>query len=211
MSRILAVDTTGDGASIALAEDARVVEEAALESADGFAHVLFGEMEKLLARHGLDWKAIDVFAAAAGPGAFTGVRVGLAAVKGLAEAAGRRVIGVSNLQALAWFGNGPLRAVAIDARRGDIFGAVYDNRLELVTPETVMPIDEWLTTLPAGEIEFITSGVAIPVDAPVKQAPRRIAGAVARIAAARIGSALDPAEVDANYVRRSDAELRWKE
>ena len=211
MNRILAVDTTGDCGSIALAEDARVVEEVALESPDGFAHILFGEMEKLLARRGLDWKSIDLFASAAGPGAFTGVRVGLAAVKGLAEAAGRKVIAVSNLHALAWFGTRPLRAAVIDARRGDVFGAVYNDRLELLGEEAVMPLDAWLAALPPGDIEFITSGVSIPITAPVMQAPRMLAGAIAEIAASRIESARDPAEIDANYVRRSDAELRWKE
>ncbi len=211
MIRILAVDTTGDHGSIALAEDAKVVEEAALESPDGFAHVLFGEMERMLARRGLDWKSIDIFAAAAGPGAFTGVRVGLAAVKGLAEAAGRKVMAVSNLQALAWFGTKPLRGVVIDARRGDVFGAVYDDRLQIIGEEVVMPLDRWLAALPPGEIEFISAGVAIPASLPVRQAPRQIARAVAAIAASRIEAALDPAEIDANYVRRSDAELRWKE
>jgi tRNA threonylcarbamoyladenosine biosynthesis protein TsaB len=63
-TRILAVDTTGEHGSIALAEDARLIEEVALASSDGFAHVLFGALEQLLARHGLDWKTIDVFASA---------------------------------------------------------------------------------------------------------------------------------------------------
>lgn len=211
-TRILAVDTTGEHGSIALAEDARLIEEVALESSDGYAHVLFGALEQLLARHGLDWKTIDVFASASGPGAFTGVRVGLAAVKGLAEAAGRKVIPVSNLQALAWFGSGPLRATAIDARRGDIFGAVYGDTLDLLCPEVVMPLDAWLATLPAGELEFISAGVALPAGVgAVRETPRLLAGAIAGIAASRLHLALDPAAVDANYVRRSDAELRWKD
>jgi tRNA threonylcarbamoyladenosine biosynthesis protein TsaB len=211
-TRILAVDTTGEHGSIALAEDARLIEEVALASSNGFAHVLFGALEQLLARHGLDWKTIDVFASASGPGAFTGVRIGLAAVKGLAEAAGRKVIPVSNLQALAWFGTGPLRATLIDARRGDIFGAVYGDTLDLLCPAVVMPLDAWLATLPAGDLEFISAGVALPPGVgPVPETPRLLAGAIAGIAASRLHLALDPAAVDANYVRRSDAELRWKD
>jgi tRNA threonylcarbamoyladenosine biosynthesis protein TsaB len=211
-TRILAVDTTGEHGSIALAEGAGLIEEVALESSDGFAHVLFGAMERLLARHALDWKTIDVFASASGPGAFTGVRVGLAAVKGLAEAAGRKVIPVSNLQALAWFGTGPLRAPLIDARRGDIFGAVYSDTLDLLCPEVVMPLEAWLATLPAGDLEFISAGVALPPGVgPVREPPGLLASAIAGIAASRLHLALDPAEVDANYVRRSDAELRWKD
>jgi tRNA threonylcarbamoyladenosine biosynthesis protein TsaB len=209
---ILAVDTTREIGSIALAEGDRVMEEVALESPDGFAHILFGEMEKLLARHGLDWRSIDVFACASGPGAFTGVRVGLAAVKGLAEATGRRVIAISNLRALAWFGTGPMRAAVIDARRGDVFGAVYDAALEPVTEETVAPLEEWLRSLPAGEIDFVSAGVALAGSRP---APALLAGAIAQIAASRMergrDQARDPVEIDANYVRRADAELRWKE
>jgi tRNA threonylcarbamoyladenosine biosynthesis protein TsaB len=215
VSAILAVDTTSENGSVALLKGEAVMEEIALESSDGFAHVLFPALEKLLARHGMDWRSIDVFACASGPGAFTGVRVGLAAVKGLAEATGRKVIAVSNLQALAWFGTAPLRATLMDARRGDIFGAVYSAALEVVCAEVVMPLEEWLRTLPAGEMEFISAGISLEVGDgvrdPVKQAPRLLAGAIARIAASRLEAARDPAEIDANYVRRSDAELRWKD
>ncbi len=106
-----------------------VIEEVALDSPDGFAHVLFGEIERLLARHGLGIEQVDAFASASGPGSFTGVRVGLTAVKGLAEATGRKVVAVSNLEALAWFGSRPLRAAVLDARRGEVYGGVYDAGL----------------------------------------------------------------------------------
>jgi len=74
--------------------------------------------------------------------------VGLAAAKGLAEAAGRRVVAVSNLQALAWFGTRALRATVMDARRGQVYGAVYDAALEPVCEEVVMSFPEWLKTIP---------------------------------------------------------------
>ncbi len=210
-SRILAVDTTGEFGSIALVVDGEVVEEVGLHSPDGFAHVLFGEIENLLGRHTIALRDIDVFASASGPGAFTGVRVGLAAVKGLAEAAGRRVIAVSNLQALASFGSHALRVPVLDARRGEIFGAVYNDSLELVRDEVVMKLDNFLSSLPAGDLEFITAGFPLPGVAPVTEAPRFLAGAIGRIAASRFELAQDPAAIDANYVRRPDAELLWKE
>ena len=100
--RLLAIDTTSEYGSLALAEGGRLVEEVALRSAEGFAHTLFGEIENLLRRHNLQFGDLDAFAAAAGPGAFTGVRVGLTAAKGLAEATAQKVVAVSNLQALAW-------------------------------------------------------------------------------------------------------------
>jgi tRNA threonylcarbamoyladenosine biosynthesis protein TsaB len=135
-------------------------------------------------------------------------------VKGLAEACGRRVVAVSNLQALAWFGTRPLRAPVLDARRGEIYGAVYDSELRQISQEVVVPFDQWITTLPPGDLEIVTSGFEVPSPEgfPVALAPRALARAVASIAAARfaLGRANDPAEIDANYVRRSDAELLWR-
>ena len=152
--RLLAIDTTSEFGSLALflggANDGQVVEEVALHSPDGYAHVMFPEIEALLSRHNLKITDIEGFAAAAGPGSFTGVRVGLTAAKGLAEATGRKVVAVSNLQAIASFGTRALRAPVIDARRGDIFGAVYDADLQLVAPEVVMKSDDWLRALPEG-------------------------------------------------------------
>jgi tRNA threonylcarbamoyladenosine biosynthesis protein TsaB len=207
--RVLALDTTGESGSIALVENGQLIEEVALESPDGFAHVLFVEIERLLDRHQLALKDIDVFAAASGPGSFTGVRVGLTAVKGLAEATGRGVIAISNLQVLAMFGTRELRATIIDARRGEIYGGLHNALLEPVCDEVVMKVDTWLAALPAGDIEFISRGYAL--GRPMIEAPAALAGAVGRIAASRIELAKDPAEIDANYVRRSDAELLWKD
>jgi tRNA threonylcarbamoyladenosine biosynthesis protein TsaB len=118
------------------------------------------------------------------------------AAKGLAEATGKKVIAISNLQALAWHGTRPLRAPVIDARRGEIYGAVYNAELECVQEEIVTTYENWRAALPAGDIEIIT-------DRPL------LAGAIALIAARQFAEGLgkDPAEIDANYVRRSDAEL----
>ena len=197
---MLAIDTTSDLGSIALAEDGRLLEQVALHSADGFAHMLFGEIEQLLVRHKLKITDIEGFAAAAGPGAFTGVRVGLTAAKGLAEATARKVVAISNLQALASFGTQPLRAPVIDARRGEVFVAIYDSDLRLVSEEVVVKFDDWMKASPRGDIEII-------------QGTRELASAIAIIAAARFQAGLgqDPADIDANYVRRSDAELFWRD
>jgi tRNA threonylcarbamoyladenosine biosynthesis protein TsaB len=208
---VLAVDTTHEYGSIAL--NAEVVP---LHSPSGFAHVIYPHIRDLLDRLGVRLDAVDCFAAASGPGSFTGVRVGLACIKGLAEALGKPAVAVSNLEALAAFGSAPLRAVLLDARRGDIYGAVYDAAGRQLVPETVGKLGEWLASLPQGELELISTdfapfGNALP--APRITAPRALAGAVARIAAARLSrsEACDPAALDANYVRRSDAELFWKE
>jgi len=196
---ILAFDTTGACGSIAISEGERLVEEVALEAPEGFGDILFGEIEKLLSCHNLSLHDVACFATAAGPGSFTGVRVGITAAKGLADALGRSVVVVSNLQALAWFGSGELRAPYMDARRGEIYGAVYDSQLRLVQEEIVTPYDQWAAALPEGSVRI------------TQQKP--LARAIAAIAWAQFeaGLAKDPAEVDANYVRRSDAEVMWRD
>ena len=219
---ILAADTTHEFGSLALARGAEIVEELPLHSPSGFAHVLFGHLSALLERHGVKVQDIDCFAAASGPGSFTGVRVGLAFVKGLADALAKPAAAVSNLRAMASFGSAPLRATVLDARRGEIFGAVYDAAGGLVSPEVVMKLAAWIERLPEGDLEFVSTDPALPgpalagtrfEGAPVVTAPQAIAGAVARIALEALdrGELGDPAALDANYVRRSDAELLWKE
>lgn len=215
--RVLALDTTSAFGSIALLEDEQILEEVPLHSPDGFSQTLFGYLQRLLSRHQWPVCTVDCFAAAAGPGAFTGIRVGLAAVKGLAEATGRRAVGVSNLRALAACGSTEVRAVVADARRGEVYGAVYSRDGRVVSPEVVAPFGTWLRSLPANITEVLSpdfSPFRMSFDLPIPVVEQRVvAGAIARIARemALAGDPLNPASVDANYVRRSDAELNWKD
>jgi tRNA threonylcarbamoyladenosine biosynthesis protein TsaB len=215
---ILSIDTTSEFGSIALTDAGGTVDEILLHSPDGFGHILFEHLARLLSRQKLHVNEMECFAATSGPGSFTGVRVGLTAAKGLAEATGKPVAAVSNLQALASFGSAPLRATILDARRGEIYGAVYDAGLREVQPETVMRFGAFLFTLPKSGLEFVATDFApfrpfADPAIPVVIAPRALAGAVGRIAWSRLldGHVSDPVAIDANYVRRSDAELFWKE
>lgn len=218
----LSIDTTHEFGSIALLAGGEVVEEVLLHSTDGFGHVLFGHLGRLLEKHGRLANEMDCFAAAAGPGSFTGVRIGLACVKGLAEAAERKVVAVSNLEAMARFGSAAQRAVVMDARRGEIYGAVYGADGQTIFEPRVTLFPAWLDTLPTGDIEFIATdfdpfrpaleGTRFE-SAQLTTAPRALAAAIGQIASERFlaGLSRDPADIDADYVRRSDAELLWKE
>ena len=208
------MDTTHESGSLALVSGGQTVEELGLRAPTGFAHVLYGELAALLERHRVALRSIDCFAAASGPGSFTGVRVGLACVKGLAEACGKPAVAVSNLRAIAAFGSAPLRAPLIDARRGEIYGAVYDAAGAIVVPEMVASLEVFLKSLPAADIEFLAtdfSSFQPPVNGTL--VPAALAAAIGRLACEQYaaGAASDPAALDANYVRRSDAELFWKE
>jgi len=217
----LAVDTTAEFGSIALLDASGIREEVLLYAPRGFSGPLFEQLEALLARQNVLLADIDLFAGASGPGSFTGVRIGLAAVKGLAEVLGKPAIAVSNLEALAEFGQGDLRATVIDARRGEVFAALFDRNGAPVIAETVVSFPRFLELLEDRECEFIStnfdpfrpalSGTRFE-RCPVVTAPRALAGAIGRIALRRAasGAVSDPAAIEANYVRRSDAELLWK-
>jgi tRNA threonylcarbamoyladenosine biosynthesis protein TsaB len=221
MPVMLAIDTSTDCASLAVLSGESRLTETAIHSTDGHSTRLFAELQALLRRAGVRLEDVDCFAAAAGPGSFTGVRVALAAVKGLAASLDKPMVAVSSLEALAWFGETPLRGALIDARRGDIYGGVFDAGLMPLRPEMVTSLDAWLEALPnaagVGEIEILIAQPALlPVGrqlpAPVRVAPaERLACAVAHIARGRFlgGQAVDPALTDANYVRRADAEMNW--
>ena len=218
MPLILAVDTTSEYGSLALVRDGELLEESLLHAPASFSPVLYEELARLLKRHGVKLADVACFAAASGPGTFTGARVALGCVKGLAEAMGRPAVAVSNLEAVARYGTARLRGVALDARRGETYGAVYDDAGKLVTEEVVAKFGPWLEGLPDGVEEFLSNNLTVTLEgtrfagARVVTAPRQLAGAIGRIAGERLarGEASDAAALDANYVRRTDAELALK-
>jgi len=214
----LSVDTTGEFGSIALANADGVLEEVLLHSPQGFSGVLFAQIQLLVTRQSIALNEIELFAGASGPGAFTGVRVGLAAIKGLGEVLGKPVVTVSNLRALAEYGDSELRATVIDARRGEVFAALFNREGEQVIAERVIRFQHLLELVNDYEFEWICADFEafVPTLAgtrfeyfPVKKAPRAIAGTIAALAMR--GPLTEAAAIEANYVRRSDAELLWKE
>ena len=214
---ILSIDTTSEFGSVALTSADQTIEEVAIRSAEGFGHLLFQHIEALLGRHNTTVNDLTCLAVASGPGSFTGVRVGITAAKGLGEAAGKKVVAVSNLRAVAFFGSAPKRAVVIDAHRGEIYGGLYNEQLEALQPEAVLSFSRWQANLPHNGIEIISADFApfradIHVRFQLVDAPRALAAAIGRIAWRewQSGTARAPEEIDANYVRRSDAELLWK-
>lgn len=189
---------------MALRANGETIRELCVQAPEGFAHVLFDALQELRQATQIELQEIDCFAAASGPGSFTGVRVALAAAKGLAEAFGKSAAGISNLRALSALGKTDRpRAVSLDARRGEVYSAIYDARLHLTGAESVGLLESFRAELdPAIQYEFLTQEDATC-----------LAGAVALCAEldGAEGKWNDPAELDANYVRRSDAELFWRD
>ena len=224
---LLAIDTTSRSGGIALARDGKILEAVPIEAPDGFGAVIYPEIEAILKRAGLSLQDIDGYAAAAGPGSFTGIRVGLSVVKSLAEVHGKKVAPVSNLRALAFAGTGRYRAAVMDARRGEVYAGVYDDRARPVVDEVVTGWKSFLVSLGDRSVTFVSldlslfeQGGAAPLGLNENGGERRIVVAEAPLAAAVAGSAratfeegqaLVPEAVDANYIRRPDAELKWKD
>ncbi|MCA1561145.1 MAG: tRNA (adenosine(37)-N6)-threonylcarbamoyltransferase complex dimerization subunit type 1 TsaB [Acidobacteria bacterium] len=130
---ILALDTTSRGGSLAIARGGTLLEERIGDPARSHGERLPGDIVALLDRHGVRLTDIDLYGVAAGPGSFTGLRVGIATVQGLALVNGRPAVGVSALDALAHAvaGHEAARGAAaigvwLDAQRGEVFSALYE-------------------------------------------------------------------------------------
>ena len=131
---ILALDTTTATGSVALARDSQLLECRVGDPARTHGERLPGEIITLLEHHEMTPAVIDRYAVCAGPGSFTGLRVGLATVQALALVHARPVITVPALEALAYGAilllskpEGPLRVGAwMNAHRGEVFGALYE-------------------------------------------------------------------------------------
>src|SRR5690242_705499 len=123
---VLALDTTTRAGSCAVARDGAVVFERASDTAE-YASTLPADLMTALDRAGTSLDEVDVFAVATGPGSFTGLRIGIATMQGLAFAGKKPLIGVSTFDALAERAGAGRTATWIDAWRGEVYAAVYDE------------------------------------------------------------------------------------
>ena len=228
--RVLALDTTSRALSAAVVDDHHVCAERVGDTARSHAERLPGALFEVVADAKIDLDAIDVFAVTAGPGSFTGLRIGIATMQGLAFVTGKRIAAVSSLDALAHAAasgaiEGSLVAAWIDAHRRDVFAALY--RVGAAPPFSrgrIVAVDAASVDDPAAILRrwhvapdvFIGSGarqygsvIAAHVSgARIIDAPP-LAGVVGRVAldVARAGDTVDPAGVQPIYVRRPDAEI----
>jgi tRNA threonylcarbamoyladenosine biosynthesis protein TsaB len=234
---VLALDTTTRDGSVALVDQQGIVEECHGDAARSHAERLPGELIRLAGAHGLSLGEIDLFAVAAGPGSFTGLRIGIATIQGLALTTGRRIVAVSALEALAQGGGaapGTFVAAWMDARRQDVFTALYEitdaaecsreRLVEVEEPSVGKPaatLSRWSSRIREASVLFVGDGAMLYADsietfsksgvASWKLLPETplLAGAIGRMALSRAerGETIDPAAVHPLYVRRPDAEV----
>lgn len=132
---LLTVDSSTDWLNLALTKGNHPVATFQSNQHHAHARAILPMMEALLTTHGLDWAGLDGFGVCLGPGTFTGLRVGLATVQGLASVLDRPVVGVTSTEILARgaFGSHHIGCI-IDARKGEVFHALYAREGDDVTP-----------------------------------------------------------------------------
>jgi tRNA threonylcarbamoyladenosine biosynthesis protein TsaB len=166
--RVLAVDTSSERGSVCVTDRGEILGEVRLASSIQYSERLFRSIEFLFQYLPFPLSEIETFAAARGPGSFTGLRVGLAAMDAFVAAHNARGVGLSTLEALAWktgIRDVPIAAM-IDARRGDIYGAIYrrlgasgnPDRLVEDRPPVVLKPAQWLASLPREPLIFCGDG-----------------------------------------------------
>ena len=197
-----------------------MIESAAIAGGT-FSAQLIPTLAALLKKHGYGVKDLGGFAAASGPGSFTGLRVGLSAIKGLAETLQKPIATASVLEALASRADRPGKiAAAIDAGRKEIFLGLYEksDHTLMKQREELLSQQDFLATLATDRpAVVITSDAAIAelassLHSAVAVVTAPGSEAVARIGAAKLlaGETVSVEALDANYLRRSDAEIFFK-
>jgi tRNA threonylcarbamoyladenosine biosynthesis protein TsaB len=249
---LLVTDTSGKNGSVALARagegpkpsDVEVIEESPLTGGT-FSAQLVPQIASLLANHSLNKRDIGAFVVVSGPGSFTGLRVGLAAVKGLAEILQKPIVPVSLLEVIARSeifvaagregGLEPLVCrctTALDAGRGEAFVGQFEIGFtgktmsafrctsgSLLTFEMLADLIEsgtahWTTTPDAVLADFLNARITSPAKSTIfRKATRPRIVEIATVAWAKLqaGQTVTPDQLEANYMRRSDAEMFVKQ
>jgi tRNA threonylcarbamoyladenosine biosynthesis protein TsaB len=218
---IVAVDTSGRKGSVALCRgDGDSFEVLQLTSLEGgtYSAQLLPRIAETLQQNNLNKTNVDGFVVVSGPGSFTGLRVGLSTVKGLCEVLQKPLATVSMLEALV-LTHGPAGESAIavlDAGRGEIYVGEYrlDSGHATLVREFIAKLDEFAAQLPAVSGELLTPDAKVAEQ--LQAANRNVilvapvnAGEIGRIGLRKLmaGETADPATIDVNYIRRSDAEI----
>ena len=219
---ICSVDSSATPASVCLFEDDKIVAEYYLNT--GFTHsqTLMAMLESVLKISGKRADDIDLYAVNSGPGSFTGVRIGVSAVKGMAYAQDKPCVEVSTLESMAYnfLGSHTIVCACMDARRKQVYHGLFrvdGDRIERLCEDKAIAIEELLSGLPNGEeIILVGDGAELVYQSAeepaVKLAPpnlryqRASSVALAAVETYNRGEAVSPAALMPRYLRLSQAE-----
>ncbi len=226
--KIIAIDTSTSFATIAVAVDEQVVAESLLNTDRTLSARLVAEIERLLTTAGLSFHDIDIFAASVGPGSFTGVRGGIAAMQGLALATGKPCAGYSSLALLAMNFSLSTNLVCplLDARKSEVYAALFDCSSVIpaprITDDVLSPAKllERIASVTTKQVIFVGDGAvryhdliagrlgdqAVFAPYPLNS-PRAANGTLLALRSCRCGALLEPPHLLPLYLRAPDAEL----
>ncbi len=214
---------------VAILDNDTLIAESLINVKIAHSERLMPEIDHMLKRSNLNMYDIDVFAISIGPGSFTGLRVGLSAVKGLVYATGKKLVSVSTLEAFAW--NLPFSKYQVcpvlDARKKEVYAAIFrwnrispESGFESVMNERVIKIEQLLETIYEPTI-FLGEGAVIykgdiekkAGDLAVFGQPQNMVPYSSRVAylgmlKAKKGEYDDPASLVPRYLRKSEAEIK---
>jgi len=216
---LLATDTSGTNGSIALADCRAGQDPAILElvrlTAGAFSAQLVPEIAVLLEKHHFTRHDLAGFAVASGPGSFTGLRVGLAAIKAFAEALEKPIAAVSLLEAVAFQSRAPGQIlVALDAGRKEVYVAEFDSRGQerSAVSQSLISRDQCFEraasrTLVTPDRELAETARGQGLEVEEVRRPRSDVIACLGWRKIQSGETVPPEDLEANYLRRSDAEI----
>lgn len=225
---ILAVDTSSPSGSIALIREDLPLEEINLHTGKAHSESLLPSIYYILKDTGIFLEEVDLFAVTVGPGSFTGLRVGISTVKGLAWALRRPVVGVSTLSALASnlpFAEGPVCPI-MDARKGEVYTAIFrakGGRLKQIMDDRALKPEVLVKAIGDDRVIFLGDGIPVYGEILKKGLGKRaiftspylwsVRASVVGTMAFELfnqGKAEDPESLFPRYLRPSEAELRWR-
>ena len=224
--KILALDSSGLVASVAVAEDDNLIAEYTVNYKKTHSQTLLPMLDEIAKMTELDLNTIDAIAVAAGPGSFTGLRIGSATAKGLGLALKKPLIPIPTVEGIAYnlYGTKALICPLMDARRNQVYTGIYEfsgENFKKVEDQMAVPIEEIIRKLneTGREVIFLGDGVSVykkvieqQCSIPYSFAPAHVnkqrAGALAALAQQyfREGKIEDPAEHKPDYLRLSQAE-----
>lgn len=223
--KILAMDTSSVNATVALCDEKRILGEYTISGDRAHSQIIMPMLDDVLKRSNMSVRDIDVFAVALGPGSFTGLRIGIAAMKTLACALDKKIIGISSLDSVASnfaYTSGFICPI-FDARRNDVYNAVYQNGKKLVD-DRICDFDDVLIEMSGKEVIFAGDAVVKFADrimsfnnsswhiAPINLSMQR-ASSLCHIALQRalMGEFDTPDTMRPIYIRPSQAEREYME
>jgi len=224
---ILALENSGMCGSIALINGSHCIVELSLLSSLTHSKRLLSSLERVMVETETHWSDIDAIAISLGPGSFTGLRIGLSTVKGLAMATGIPLIGISSLDGLAcqFCFTSSLICPLLDARKKEVYTALYRaseiDTIERISDYLVLPPEELIERIDEPTI-FVGDGVEVYRDLLQEKLKKKALFAQAPLNFAKASSIgflalplwqqknfLDPARTIPTYIRPSDAEINF--